>query len=311
MRQSRSRVQLNPSRGHSRRPLGQPTRGKTHANRLRRVDLFILRHAEALLRREDGDFVGAWSVDLGYGAEPTTTLEMARALRRMNPRARVLGVEIEPERVQAALPFADDATQFRLGGFNLPLQTLPDGRREAVRLIRAFNVLRQYDEASVWPAWQQMAAALLPDGLIIEGTSDPLGRLWVANLLQWQKDGDVGIDKGGKPECRLEHVALVFSTNFRQPFDPAAFQAVLPKNLIHRAGVGEPMGAFFEAWRQSAQATVAYREFGQRQWFAAAADALKQHPSVHGWRIDTRRRWLRSGFLQVGLPADLHAPAGN
>ena len=34
---------------------------------------------------------------------------------------------------------------------------------------------------------------------------------------------------------------LVFSTNFRLGFDPVDFQAVLPKNLIHRMAPGEPV----------------------------------------------------------------------
>ncbi len=80
-------------------------------------------------------------VDVGYGAEPFTTLESAARLRTVNPVLPVLGVEIDGERVAAALPYADAHTHFRLGGFNLPLQ--PD---EHVRLIRAFNVLRQYEE---------------------------------------------------------------------------------------------------------------------------------------------------------------------
>lgn len=80
-------------------------------------------------------------VDLGYGFDPRTTLESASRLRKSNPNLKILGAEIDKERVEAALPFADEKTFFRLGGFNLPLQS-----GEHVRLIRAFNVLRQYEE---------------------------------------------------------------------------------------------------------------------------------------------------------------------
>ncbi len=116
------------------RPLGQPTRGKTARNRLRRVDTFLALYDAGLLRREDGPFAGAFFVDLGYGAAPTTTLESAQRLRRINPALPVLGVEIDPERVAAAQPCADELTQFRLGGFNLPLRSWPDGTPETVRL---------------------------------------------------------------------------------------------------------------------------------------------------------------------------------
>jgi hypothetical protein len=62
------------------RPLGEPTRGKTARNRLRRVDNFLAMYDPSLLRRSDGDFAGAWVVDLGYGEEPWTTLESAARL---------------------------------------------------------------------------------------------------------------------------------------------------------------------------------------------------------------------------------------
>lgn len=307
MRQSSARVQLRPGSHAATRPLGAPTRGKTRANRLRGVDAFLLRYAEALIRREDSAFAGAWTVDLGYGDEPATTLELARSLRRVNPQARVLGVEIDPARVAAAQPFADALTAFRLGGFNLPLQVHAPGVREAggsetVRLIRAFNVLRQYDEASVLPAWQQMAAALLPGGLLLEGTSDPLGRLWVANLLRRSSEPTAATTAPpAAPTARLE--ALVFGTSFKQPFDPAAFHAVLPKNLIHRTNEEGVARTLLGAWLQAAQRTVALRDLGQRQWFAAAADQLAQQLRPAGFVIDTRRKWLRSGILCVALPA--------
>src|SRR5512133_1381390 len=106
---------------HKDKPLGQLTRGKTARNRLRRVDNFLLMVESALIRQMDGPFARACYVDLGYGAEPFTTLESAERLRRLNPSLPVLGVEIDPERVTNAAPYADELTDFRLGGFNLPL----------------------------------------------------------------------------------------------------------------------------------------------------------------------------------------------
>ncbi|MEZ4769306.1 MAG: class I SAM-dependent methyltransferase [Caldilineales bacterium] len=97
---------------------------------------------------------------------------------------KVLGVEIDPERVATARPYADERTAFRLGGFNLPLRP-----GETVRCIRAFNVLRQYEEADVAAAYDLMARSLLPGGLLIEGTSEPYGRLWVANVARRREGG--------------------------------------------------------------------------------------------------------------------------
>src|SRR5690349_3118867 len=131
----------------SKKPEGQPTRGKTASNRLRRVDNFILLYEPSLLTRTDGLFAESLFVDLGYGFDARTTLESAARFRGMNPNLKILGVEIDKERVEAALPFVDDKTFFRLGGFNLPLH-----ENEHVRLIRAFNVLRQYEEKDFAPA---------------------------------------------------------------------------------------------------------------------------------------------------------------
>jgi hypothetical protein len=124
------------------KPEGAITRGKTTPNRLRRVDNFVVMYDPRLIKRTDGDISHALFVDLGYGAEATTTLESAERFLRLNPCLPILGVEIDPERVAAAQPFASRQISFRLEGFNLPLLT-----GETVRLIRAFNVLRQYDEA--------------------------------------------------------------------------------------------------------------------------------------------------------------------
>ena len=98
-----------------------------------------------------------------------------------------------------------------------------------------------------------MGASLLSDGLLIEGTSDPYGRLWVANLLR-KRDSD-----------RLLVEGLLFSTNFRWGFEPSLFQPVLPKDYIHRMQPGEAIHAFFDAWRQAFQEVQAMKAFGLRQ----------------------------------------------
>ncbi len=267
---------LHP-RAAPRRPQGQPTRGKTRPNRLRHVDTFVARYDAGLLRRCDGAWANAWLVDLGYGAEAWTALEMAARLRRLNPQLPLLGVEIDPARVAAAQSFAGALTHFRLGGFNLPLQ-------EPARLIRAMNVLRQYGESDVAPAWARMGAHLLPGGLLIEGTSDPLGRRWVANVLRKSTDSDT-----------LKQEALVFRMTLREPFDPATLPPLLPKNLIHHMMDGEPVAEFFAAWKQAARMTASQQVWGPRRWFVAAAEELANR----GWPIDRRRAWLEDGYLIV------------
>lgn len=271
------------------------TRGKTARNRLRRVDAFLALYDPALLRREDGPFAGAYFVDLGFGAEPVTTLESAERLRRLNPQLPVLGVEIDPARVAAAQRFSGELTRFRLGGFNLPLERRADGTPERARLIRAFNVLRQYEESEVAGAWSMLARQLLPGGLLIEGTSEPYGRLWVANLLRKPALPDAVRDQAmaGVATPSLQLDGLVFSTNFRLGFDPADFQAVLPKSLIHRVVPGEPIFDFFEAWKRAARETAPMRAWGLRQWFIASAERLQ----ASGYDLLLRHRFLSRGYV--------------
>ncbi len=99
------------------RPVGAPTRGTTNANRLRRVDRWLLDRYGATLRRCSAPVV----VDLGYGRNPVTTVELAARLRRVNQRVRVVGIEIDTARVAAAQPWAGDGIRFIHGGFEVPL----------------------------------------------------------------------------------------------------------------------------------------------------------------------------------------------
>ncbi|MEZ4675930.1 MAG: hypothetical protein R2932_17020 [Caldilineaceae bacterium] len=204
-------------------------------------------------------------------------MESAARFRRLNPTLPVLGVEIDGERVATALPYADSITHFRLGGFNLPLQP-----GETVRLVRAFNVLRQYDEAAVADAYAMLAQQVLPGGLLIEGTSDPFGRIWTAHVLRRHADSQTWL-----------HESTVFSTNFRTEFDPAEFQTILPKNLIHHMVPGEPIYAFFQEWKQATLESIGAKTWGMQPWFAASARTL----ATRGYAIDTRRRWLNRGYL--------------
>src|SRR5947209_1537098 len=154
-------------------PLGVVTRGTTNPNRLRRVDRWLAGPQAWRLRSAADPLVA----DLGYGASGVTAVELRDRLRRVRPDVEVVGVEIDPARVAAALPLAGPGLGFVRGGFELPV---PGGRRPVV--VRAFNVLRQYAEAEVGDAWATMRARLAPGGLIVDGTCDEIGRraAWIA-----------------------------------------------------------------------------------------------------------------------------------
>jgi hypothetical protein len=267
------------------------------------VDNFILLYEPSLLTQTDGLFADSLFVDLGYGFDARTTLESAARFRRLNPNLKILGVEIEKERVEAALPYADEKTFFRLGGFNLPLK-----EGEHVRLIRAFNVLRQYEEKDFAPAYERLAQYVLPGGLMIEGTSTPFGNIWCANVARTTDNVTLRERSSATEESRhstagsfaalrmtsgWKFEALVFSTNFRTGFDITDFQAVLPKNIIHHVVPGEEIYDFFEAWKGAAAQSSAMKTYGLRQWFVHAAELLAQK----GYKINLQKKFLSKGWM--------------
>ena len=220
------RASLSPQRKAPRlaagraRALGLPTRGTTNANRLRRVDRWLLATQVPRLRDSARPLV----VDLGYGSSAVTTLELADRLGAEVDDLEVVGLEIDPARVAAVAADRDPPrVDFRVGGFELAgLQPV---------LVRAFNVLRQYDEASAARAWDTMRGALGPGGLIVEGTCDEWGRrsAWVA------------LDADGP-------LTLTLATRVADISTPSDLAERLPKALIHHnvpgaAGARVPAGA--------------------------------------------------------------------
>jgi hypothetical protein len=253
------------------------TRGKTARHRLRQTDTYLAVVYPELVRRMPGLYV-----DLGYGAFSVTTLETLSRLRRLNPKLHVLGVEIAPERVAAAKPYEREGLEFRQGGFNLPLRA---GERASV--IRALNVLRQYDELEVEGALATLGAALTPGGLMLEGTCDPQGRLLTFNL--FEKHGD-----------ELRRIAFVFApraSSLRPDFDPREFRAVLPKNYIHHAEPGGALDAFFAAWHAAWGYARRRAPNDRRRIFVEAGLRLAGR---YGYDVDRRPALLRRGFLGVG-----------
>lgn len=257
------------------RPVGQPTRGKTALSRLRQVDTYIALTQSSLLRG------GAPLIaDVGYGAQAWTALEMWERWLPFNPHLRLLGVEIDPERVAAALPLAQAGIiEFRLGGFNLS-DILG---AEKARIIRAYNVLRQYEEADVNAALIQMGQALEVGGILVEGTSTPSGNIVAFDIYQKSAAG------------ALIHQELVLGTNFRQLMTLPHFQAILPKRLIHRMQDEKP-AAFFEAWQQALNFARSMGRRGQRQQWVYAAHLLRER---FGYPIDTRPRIVERGYLVI------------
>ncbi|WP_298944798.1 class I SAM-dependent methyltransferase [uncultured Microbacterium sp.] len=278
---------MTPEKSPGSRTTGKITRGTTNTNRLRRVDRWIARHP--VLRRTDDPLV----IDLGYGASGVTAFELEARLRRSRADVEVVGLEIDPARVQRATaqlvevragrtPFAPDArVSFARGGFEVPL---PARRRPAV--IRAFNVLRQYDEADVAGAWALMASRLAPGGIVVEGTCDELGR-----ICTWVELGDDASPR-----------SLTISLRLAQLDSPGIAAERLPKALIHRNVPGERVHDFLSALDDEWTRAVAASSFGAEQRWRAALSAL----AASGWPVGNRARW-RLG--EVTVPWECVAPS--
>jgi hypothetical protein len=259
------------------RALGLPTRGTTYANRLRRVDRWLLATQAPRLR----DAARPLVVDLGYGASAVTTLELADRLASEVPGLEVVGLEIDPERVAAVAADRDPPrVDFRLGGFELAgLQPV---------LVRAFNVLRQYDEASAARAWETMRAALGPGGLVVEGTCDEYGRrgAWVA------------LDADGP-------LTLTLSARIADLEQPSDLAERLPKALIHHNVPGQPVHEFLRAFDAAWAAAAWMSAFGPRQRWTAAVEAMAEQD----WPfVGSTRRW-RQGEVTVRWSAVAPVPA--
>ena len=270
------------------RPQGMVTRGTTNPNRLRRFDRWIVHRAGPSLRAHPAPTV----VDLGYGSSPITTLELADRLGRVRRGTDVVGIEIDPDRVTAAAALARPGVQFVRGGFEVPL---PDGRRPL--LIRAANVLRQYDESEVAGAWARMVGRLEAGGLLVEGTCDELGRLgsWVA------VPASAAVTSAGPGGAPVPE-SLTLSVDLRTLERPSQVAERLPKALIHHnvpgQGIHELLTALDRAWERAAPQGV----FGPRQRWRAALDTLRSD----GLPLqDGPARW-RLG--EVTVPWSLVAP---
>ncbi|MFC7528092.1 class I SAM-dependent methyltransferase [Actinoplanes sp. GCM10030250] len=248
------------------KPLGAITRGTTNPNRLRRVDNFIAYHCAVDLKKAAQPLV----IDLGYGASPVTAVELrGRLAAAVRADVAVVGLEIDPVRVNAAQPFADPPwLEFRRGGFELA------GLTPVV--VRAFNVLRQYAEEEVVAAWHTMTAT---GATLIEGTCDELGR-----IATW------AVVEAGVPRT------LTLSARLPALEHPAIFAERLPKALIHHNVPGHPvhelLRALGRAWETEAT------PFGPRQRWPATVRRMRDE----GWPVlGGPARW-RLGELTLPWP---------
>ena len=253
------------------RPVGNVTRGTTNPNRMRRVDRWLT-GPQAWRLRAAADPL---AVDLGYGASPATAVELFERLTTVRADVRVVGIEIEPERVRQAQALQRPGLSFQLGGFELPVAGDPV-------LVRAFNVLRQYEEADVPGIWRLVQDRLAPGGLLIDGTCDEIGRRAACVALDAERP-----------------LSLSISVRFGSFMLPSDVAERLPKALIHRNVPGEKVHAYLLAMDKAWLEAAPLASFGNRQRWSAMCRALLDA----GWPVqDGPSRW-RLGEVTVGWDA--------
>lgn len=252
------------------RPIGNPTRGTTNPNRMRRVDRWLT-GPQGWRLRPGTTGAPPIAVDLGYGASPRTAVELFERLRAQQSLAQVIGIEIEPARVEQAKELEQPGLEFRVGGFEIPTENNPT-------IIRAFNVLRQYEEADVPAIWDALRSRLAPNGVVVEGTCDEIGR----------RSSWVGITIDGP-------ATLSISMRFGDFALPSQVAERLPKALIHRNIPGERVHDYLQAADRAWLAAAPLASFGNRQRWISMCKALR----LAGWPVrDGVSRW-RLGELTV------------
>jgi hypothetical protein len=252
-------------------PVGQLTRGTTGHNRLRRCDRWLVHSARVRTALQSA--TDPLVVDLGYGALPVTTLELASRLRTVRTDVRVMGLEIDPERVVPS----QAGVEFGLGGFELA--------GHGPVLVRAFNVLRQYPVDAVEDAWSLMRERLAPGGLIIDGTCDEIGR----------RCGWVLLDGRGP-------VSLTLACDPFAIERPSDLAERLPKVLIHQNVSDRPINTLLTAADRAWASVAGHGVFGARERWRAMLNLLRDH----GWPVEPPRRRMRDGILTV--PWEVVAP---
>lgn len=255
-------------------PLGNITRGTTAPNRMRRVDRWLTDVHGPLLRGTDRPL----AVDLGFGAEPVTAVELHDRLNAARPGWRLVGLEIDPERVRHAqlTPTAQRVgLDWVQGGFELPVDGAP-------AVVRAFNVLRQYREEDVPHIWSLMQSRLAPGGVLVEGTCSESGRraCWV----------DLGPDRVR---------SLTLAARFGEVRIPSELAERLPKALIHHNVPGTPIHRFLNALDEAWVAAAPLAVYGHRQRWIRMVHQVR----AAGWPVLGGEHQWRRGEISVAWDA--------
>jgi hypothetical protein len=193
----------------------------------------------------------------------------------VHPLVEVVGIEIDPARVALASQSARPGVSFMLGGFEVPTE-------RPVTVIRALNVLRQYDVSAVRDAWRLMTSRLEPGGVLVEGTCNEIGR-----VASW-----VDVTAAGP-------VSLTISLHLASLEKPSIVAERLPKVLIHDNVPGSRVFSFLLLLDQLWAVHSGLAVFSPAQRWVAVCASLRDS----GWPVlGSKARW-RLGELTVAWEA--------
>ena len=181
-------------------------RTRTRPGRLALLDEVLWQLEAPLLTCTAGPHGQAPVVDLGIGAHPWTTLELAARLAPVP----VIGVDRVEALVARARALNVPGVSFICGSFSLPVRN--------ARLIRVMNVLRDGPAKGVADAHERLGASLAQGGLLIEGSCAPEGEVGTAHWIR-------------KTEAGLVREGLVLWLTGARGLHPMAFRERLPRDL--------------------------------------------------------------------------------
>ncbi|HET8867056.1 MAG TPA: class I SAM-dependent methyltransferase, partial [Agrococcus sp.] len=169
---------------------------------------------------------------------------------------------------------------FARGGFEVPAPRRP-------HVVRAMNVLRQYDEHEVAEHWATMLARLAPGGLLVEGTSNEIGRVcsWVA------------LDADGPRSLTIALKVDELGSDAMEA--PSVVAERLPKALIHRNVPGERVHALLVELDRAWASAAPLADFGAVQRWRAAVGRMRDA----GWPVTGGPARWRLGELTVAWEA--------
>lgn len=180
-------------------------------------------------------------VDIGVGDDPSTTIELAAALR---PEACVVGTEVDADRLRHSEVVMAELSADVVGKISLRLGTtdfgLSDGSLGRPLLVRAMNVLRDYTVPDAIAALRKLYSQVIPGGVLVEGGAETEGRVAVVMLLhrnlesEEDEEADEKDDDEEEEEEELSIAAVIFAADLAALALDPEYDRMVPAKWFNR-----------------------------------------------------------------------------